>query len=226
MRRALSHETQSPMDYSLQAVLPGVHSRLASTEAATCRLVDYVTQLPTLNQQRDMMASLFQQELMSAAHGVGNSPSPFGSLQARGGQLAAGGATTGGTSNNESTGTTICHRPKSRHDNVLDIYNEWLGLGDFENIPIAGGIAAVENRFGTSWRKGNSISGNRISRQHRVVKAVRTTADNYGISVAEVCRTWDSIYIHDCNKNLNGLVEDLKTLLIIPTKENRGRGAT
>jgi hypothetical protein len=39
------------------------------------------------------------------------------------------------------------------HKSVQSIYNEYYGKGNFNVIPITGGLHAMEQKFGAKWRK-------------------------------------------------------------------------
>lgn len=199
MRTALG-STQNPMDYNLQAVLPGVHSRLATHEDATRQLVQQVSQMPRT------MEDVFRRMIVSFA---GSLTSSFGTNQQ---------PPSLPTNTNTTNDSAINHLLTSTHNNVRSIYNEWFGLGDFDGVPIPGGIAECEKKFGRKWRKTNSA--NRISRQSRVCRALQKEVDE-GKALDDVCHEWDEIYIKDCRKNLSQFVIKLQEKGAIPKKGNR-----
>ena len=81
---------------------------------------------------------------------------------------------TAGTSNTSNTSNTandektraFKHVMQTKHAHLKDIYNEWYGLGRFENCPIPGGIAACEARWKKKWRNAND--NQKVSRIHRI----------------------------------------------------------
>lgn len=213
---------EHPIDYNLQAVLPGVHARMTSQEEAIRQVVQRVSVLPELVQQISALPSLqsteglLRQVLTGALSSLGN-PLPPGNPWLLGNSQPSFLPTT---TNNNQDESQIDHRLRSTHDNIRSIYNEWFGLGDFEGVPISGGIAECEKKFGRKWR--NKNSANRISRQSRVCSALQKEVDG-GKSLDDVCREWDKVYINDCRKNLLKFVSWLQVNNFLSKSANRGR---
>lgn len=217
MRAALA-SAQSPMDYNLQAALPGVHGRLASNENATRQLIEEVGRLPTIT----IMEASFRQLLMSVASSVALSvASALGATQPSQPSILPTNTTNAPQAMNQNA-SAIDHVLTSRHDNVRGIYDEWFGQGEYDGVPIPGGIQACETKFGTKWRGKNTA--NRISRQNRVCKALQEEIGK-GKTLGDVCRVWDAIYIDRCQRNLAKFVKELQGGGDIRTLANRGKGS-
>ena len=62
-------------------------------------------------------------------------------------------------------------------DNVLMIWNEWHGLREFMGIPVDGGIAAMERRYGSKWRQLNkhysAAQQKHFSRVSQIIKGIQ-----------------------------------------------------
>ncbi|CAJ1964466.1 unnamed protein product [Cylindrotheca closterium] len=152
---------QAPMDYNIQAALPGVHARMTSHEEATRQIAQQVSVLPGLVQrvnalpQLEDFEALIGRALMRAALAF-KSPPPWDNPHPATNifNVATNAATS--TANNEPRINRIHHRLISTHDNIRSIYDEWFGLGQFEEVPISGGIAECEKKFGAKWRNKNS----------------------------------------------------------------------
>ena len=66
---------------------------------------------------------------------------------------------------------------------LLEVYEEWYGLGDFEDG--MGGVAGRDKKFGSKWRK--HIESNHYSRSKGVVAAIEVHAKQKRITPADAC---------------------------------------
>lgn len=207
--------TDNPMDYNLQAVLPGVHNRLAANEHVTRQTLQHVQQLPTLSD----MQSLLQNMMVGALSGLGNS-------QVLGGPPARAALPNNATlDNNPETRRAPEHLLSSSPErSIQSFYDEWFGLNEFKDKPIDGGIAELEKKFKTSWRGKNDWS--RISRQKRLCIAVEKEAKASGKTVEDVCRKWNKWFDEECNKSLSRMITFLIAKGKIPAKKPRGKKST
>jgi len=102
-------------------------------------------------------------------------------------------------------------------------------LEKFENVPIAGGIEALEKKYRgkNSWR-GKKFQ-NRISRQGRVCKAMKQKMEDETMTVGQLCNDWEPLFAEDCNKSLQKFIDLLHKpkadggLEMLTKKQNRGR---
>ena len=223
MRTVLSTAV-SPMDYNVQAVLPGVNSRLNALQHQN-------DQLLRLAQQQHQQQLQFQKSvddkmaLMLEKIGLGF--------------VGAAASLRAGTSNDyerpsvrrrieeEHTRTTtnndgdelndvIGHPLVTKHYNLQSMYDEWFGLNKFEGKPIAGGIAALEKKFKTQWRKRDVKKANRVSRQKRICEKLRTMNE-------DEFNEWDKWYKEGTNSCIADFVPFLQAKGLLRIQQNRGR---
>ena len=55
---------------------------------------------------------------------------------------------------------------------VKAIYKEYHGLGDYLDVPVTGGFAALEKKWGNKWRVGNAAYQKAFSQVQLIVKCV------------------------------------------------------
>ena len=82
-------------------------------------------------------------------------------------------------------------------DNVQMIWNEWNGLAEFSGIPVDGGIAAMEERYGSKWRQLNkyytAAQQKHFSRVSQIVKGIQRRV-NEGEELTDVCRDLTQVF--------------------------------
>ncbi|CAJ1961291.1 unnamed protein product [Cylindrotheca closterium] len=122
-------------------------------------------------------------------------------------QLSASAAANTNSTNNQDDEWGINHTVQKKHESVRSLYDEWFGLGDFDGVPIRGGIANCEMKFGIQWR--DKKSSNRISQQKRICRVLQREVDG-GKALDDVCREWDKVYIQQCGKNITKFVAELQ----------------
>ena len=111
------------------------------------------------------------------------------------------------------------------HNSIQDLYDEWYGLGKYKNIPIEGGIEAMERLYSSKWRMGRNDKGfpKRFSRIRMVIAAINERVANgaNGTTVAQVIKEMDYLYQNDAQRKLSPFVE--KVLVChnyrVPTKK-------
>ena len=227
MRTVLSTSV-SPMDYNVQAVLPGVNSRLNALQHQNDQMLRLVQQ----QQQQQQQLLQFQQSanaklaLMLEKIGLGfvgvadslragtsneyERPSVRRRIQEE--------PTRTTTTNNDGDELhqVIGHPLVVKHYNLQSMYDEWFGLNKFEGKPIAGGIAALEKKYKTQWRKRDAKKANRVSRQKRICEKLRTMNE-------DEFNEWDKWYKEDTNSCIADFVPFLQAKELLPIKQNRGR---
>ena len=64
---------------------------------------------------------------------------------------SGGGSGGGGVSGGDIV--VVGHEIKNRKPRgIRALYNEFFGIGDYKNVPVAGGLSGLESRFGKDWR--------------------------------------------------------------------------
>ena len=106
---------------------------------------------------------------------------------------------------------------QSRHRNLRSVWNEWHGLGDFQNRPIPGGIAKAEEVWKSKWR---SHFEPREKKQFTRLKAVITAM--MGVENQD----WSDLeeaFLGPCKSSLSKMDDYLKEHGILSKKRARGR---
>jgi hypothetical protein len=169
MGRALnSSESESPLDVNIESVLPGVHVRFTNIED---RIEDNNVSLHLIyNQQQAAIAtnderhSLFVEAARWFSNrlgdGVDGSPpvvqaaAVFGEERMEGEGLEAPPEYQEATSDNEVPPSARIWRPCRSHVSMTSLWNEYYGMGAFQDKPVVGGIDALEQTYGNGkWRK-------------------------------------------------------------------------
>lgn len=213
---------ENPFDDSMERALPGVKQRLDTNENAIRDLSEHVKQLPHQVEQQLMPAfsNLLKEMLLGAAKGAadaiggGNlagSPSPLGVSRLT-------------TPRDNEPSLTPSHFLFAKHQSVQGYYDEWFGKGDFDGIPIVGGIQALELKWKRGWR-GGKRQDQRISRQKRLVDAIQKRAQSSGETIEQVCESWNLLFVSQ-KMNLEKLIGELQKPEnggFVKKAKNRGR---
>jgi len=162
---------ERPTDQGLEAVLPGVLQHLKEAAEATRAVGSHVQEMRKEMRQRfdhtDHLvatASYTSMERTSAAfRAAADSLSPTDTADAENEQP-----------NNEADSTPLTtqqtitaaqhfagykYEPNWKDMNCARaIYNQWTGLGNYVNVPIEGGVEALEKKYGNKWRPWSSTS--------------------------------------------------------------------
>ena len=251
MRQKLDN-AQSPMDYNLQAVLPGVHTRLNGLSGEVRqvtrdveRLSNHVFSIPTSAQHFAFMADqmrmmqqhqqqLMQQVFGSMSEAIAQAANGFGTSVPRiacpalmensrfGNSAVVGAASSPPPTEATTTTTTGFGHVLHRHSTVRSMYNEWYGLEEFEGVPVAGGIEAMEKEHGRKWRR--EKTDDRVTRQAKVCRKIRELVEVDERQLDEVLEEWNVMY-KERNCNLKKLIEDLQQKGILSKNRNRGQSA-
>jgi hypothetical protein len=110
---------------------------------------------------------------------------------------------------------------ESQHNNLKGMWDEWHGLGYYKDMPMAGGVAALEELHGAKWRKKNMQQ--RVSRQGRICLGIKKKSEAESKSIDSVCNEWNRKYAVDFNKNMRRFVQYLQDENWIPVHARRGR---
>jgi hypothetical protein len=165
MHQALnSAESESPLDANLESVLPGVHVRFSNIEN---KIEDNNQSLHLIyNQQEAAIAanderhSLFVEAARWFSNRLGDGSPPgaqaaavFGEERMEGEGLEVP-QEEEPTSHNEVPPDARIWRPCRSHASMTSLWNEYYGIGVFQDKPVVGGIDFLEQTYGNGkWRK-------------------------------------------------------------------------
>jgi hypothetical protein len=107
-----------------------------------------------------------------------------------------------------------------RHSCLQSLYNEWYGLGEFDDGK--GGVPGRDQRSGPAWRRGK-IHPKAYSRTKHVVKAVEQLALSNGISHEAAIQQIQPL-ISEASGSLSGMVRRLEENGYITRGKSRKRG--
>jgi hypothetical protein len=95
---------------------------------------------------------------------------------------------------------------------ATSIYHEFYGLGEFEDVPVKGGLKALDEKFGTKWRSGESGYQKAYSRMQQIVKAVDLEVGK-GKEIVDVFQEFDHLFVEKECKGLQHMREALVAFL-------------
>jgi hypothetical protein len=215
MRNALN-SSRNPADASIDAVLPGVHDRLAalqnSVETTRTTLTDrMMTMCSDLKDHVDELNKSSRLELAAqfATVAVNLVEGQHGRKAEREAPLLG----TLGRQEEEEEHSDLArvsgHRMSHSPGSITSLYNEYYGLEFYEGVPIEGGIAEVEKIYKNKWRK-NYIGGElmHFSRIQRIIKAVNDKVKG-GTELCKVLEEYDGLF-NDEQKSLSRMIAALK----------------
>jgi hypothetical protein len=227
MRVELTNESLvSPLNHSVEAVLPGLHQRWSQTHNLVTGLKGDVVSIRTdlkESVQRMELSNRSQKEAMSdfliqfgqslredgprPALTLESSPSPMEEDELP-----------------SSSPPTTRYNLKQTHESVSEMFNEWWGLGSFENQPIRGGFEALERLHRSRWRKhfdGGQVKY--ISRVRIVLQALNTLAEMEGYSLESALNEFDVAYKGECKKYITKMEAFVKGKGWYQKKKRRGK---
>ena len=229
----------SPLDLSIEAVLPGVHARMAAQQADLLALRESMvgmeenmsllrTGVATLLERDNVLTSLFSQMAMVMSSSANtyaamariSSPFPQGQEQQQQQQ----------ENKDESVDVTShppsSHQPRPKHMSLVTLYQEWYGLGDFDGIPIAGGIESMERKMKSRWRKHFSGAQKKsFSRTKDVIDGINRRVQTSNLTLEAVIDEWDVLYRGEWKCSTYKMSEWLKDNGFLGRKKPRGKSA-
>jgi hypothetical protein len=197
----------SPLDATLENVLPGVHERLDANRKTTEDLVGKVTELTStviasIENSRDFSMQRLESEINLMLQRI-RDPSIQDVNGQSGHRTITQGTRPERSPPNSQTNHTEYPTIPITYVSLHQLYNHWTGEDDFENM-YPGGIARLEHEKGSSWRKTWDNSANkRLSKLKAIVLAIEREAANNNISPNQVLQTWEDIYSIDCKGKLS-----------------------
>jgi hypothetical protein len=224
MRLSLDN-SENPTDYKLEAALPGVQQRFQSLEGHMGSMqrkmgtmeTNVVTAVRDEGQKmRELIAHGFE-EAATAFRGGGGSRGAAGEQQI---------LTRTSTMVEASVGGLAFSQLQfyGNHKSVRSMYNEYYGKGEFNLIPMLGGLFAMETKFGAKWRKHIPGGSKFIGRVKAVMGAINSMAGTDGGSVDGSIDKLELVFQakDGGNKSLSKLVDILKQQGIVAVAASRG----
>ena len=234
-------EVSDPVNHSLEAVLPGVHSRLSTIQREMAmgfkqvkswqKAVDTcITQTAGMVRQSQVTAAQlvsiastmmgWGNRGMGVGGGAAGQASPEFSLLNS--QQQAANADEDDAGEDNDFGKAKKHNLMKRHKSLYTIYYEWYGLESSKDQPIVGGFEKCEEIFKSSWRKKHSDAEKKhFSRLKSIIKGLKKKAVTEGSDMEEVVGILESSFTQDCKKSLSVMVDWMMTQKLIPEGKKR-----
>lgn len=233
MRRELSHAVEV-QNATVDTVLPGVNGRFNSLEQSNRQQTEEMKEMRMLMEKvlmnQDTLLATWQSYLSGMSANLSGMSAIVGNVRVA---TAAGGIAPSAPPAMQQQTSPAAANPRllsepirsftfeSQHNNLKSLWDEWHGLGDFQDSPIAGGVAALEELHGAKWREKNMQQ--RVSRQGRICLAIKKKSEAESKSIELVCNEWDRKYAVELNKNMRSFVQFLQQENWIPIHSRRGR---
>ena len=251
-RALLESDANNPLNHSLEAVLPGIHSRMAMTQAeimSASRKIDAVDskleRMESLHQglaeTMKMMIHRFEaREMALADHLSGIADG----IRGQGRNVRRKVAHEEAMEEEKDQEPTVLirqppgqelddngipviaktHHIKYKHTSLCAVHNEWYGVDEYNNIPVEGGIKFLEERFKSKWRKHFVPSEEKaFSRLKRIINGMKKESERTGRDTYEIAVSWSKTYEVECKKSLSKMECWMKTQGIIATAAPRGK---
>jgi hypothetical protein len=199
MQVELNDKNVSPLDATLESVMPGVHQRFVAMDGTLKtldrKIVSGFEKLDTIDTKVDGLADHFnylqannrERDGNYADHlrtlaarlrtGDGSSPPPF-SPPTRPQQQQVQQQSPSCVGDNQpppsppNAASGRRHRMVPKHHSIQSLFDEWYGLGDSLDKPVVGGIA-LKTRYKSKWRNHFSASEKiHFSRSQMVIRGI------------------------------------------------------
>jgi hypothetical protein len=99
-------------------------------------------------------------------------------------------------------------------------------LGDFEGVPISGGLFAMDDRFGAKWRKSVRGGAKHMSRLKAVMRAIADMSALEGGSLDRSIDVLEEVFrdkgVDGGKQRLSNLVDILKKQGLVASATSRG----
>lgn len=226
MRTELTNETTvSPLNHSVEAVLPGLHQRWAQTHNLVVGVKDDIQSLEEgIKEQVKRMEESNRQQKAA----MSNFLVEFGqSMREEGSSRPAVPLETSPSRQEEDSpfrAPSARYNLKQTHESVSEIYDEWWGLGEYEDKPISGGFEALEQKYKSRWRKhfdGGQVK--HISRVKIILQALNSLAEMEGKTLETAMNELDAVYRGECKKYITRLEIFIKNKGWYQKKKSRGK---
>lgn len=204
--------TSSPLDATLETVLPGVHERLDAQRKATEDIHGLLRNLEVtikdcINSSQDNTMERLESEINLMFRRI-RSPLTEDTIdESRINQSSSRNTHPNhnsqvSPSNGNSAGAQLPTIPIT-YSSLHQLYNHWNGEGEYMNM-YEGGIARLESEKGASWRKTWDNSANkRLSKLKSIISAIQRESIDSGTPITDVLSLWEDIYSGRCNGKLS-----------------------
>ncbi len=242
MQVALDDENVSPLDATLESVMPGVHQRFVAMDGTVKTLdrkivagfdkldtkvdglADHFTDLQADNRERDAKLA---DSLWALAERLGTpagSP-PLFSAPTRRQQVQS--PSRGGDNQPSPPSPADAargHRMVPKHHSIQSLWNEWYGLEDCVDKPVVGGIAAMERLHKSKWRKHFSPSEKKyFSRSQIVIRSINIACEASDASLEETIVAFEEVYQVRAKLSMANMATIVQELGLVTKKKHRGK---
>lgn len=226
------NDESSPLDASLEAVLPGVHERLDGQRKAIQDLQGLVEKLEgtmksVMQQTRDDTMNRLEIEIHRMFRNIGRNGNSicFNAEDDR--SLTMGEISERNDQNCERINhpSVLVNRPfmPITYRSLQQLYNHWIGKGEYEEM-YPGGIQKLEVEMGAKWRKNwDNAANKRLSKVKAIISAIESKAKEEHQSVSVVLSTWEDVYGGACKGKLSNFHSWLVEQGKVQVKKARGK---
>jgi hypothetical protein len=246
------NDEHSPLDASLESVMPGMHQRLVVVERATRQVDEHLKEVGTnlvdvgtkvtegfkqIFQERQETAEkqiVFHKFMAASLGGVGGlgTSGKFGDSDVL---LPGAVETTTRTipaaqlQHNRSPSFAgpagaSQHRLTIKFHSLRSLYNEWHGLGEMLDLPVPGGIAFLEASNKAKWRRHFSANEKKtFSRVKMVVAAIDTMHERTGRTIDATIDELDIIYAKEAKKSVASMANIIQSMGLVSKMNPRGK---
>ncbi|KAG7362818.1 centromere DNA-binding like protein [Nitzschia inconspicua] len=237
MRASLTHAT-SPYNASLETVLPGLNARFDTLQQVQQQLhqnQQYAIQ--RIDERMDDLRQLF----LSSNHlyqnifvGMWNAAAGYANVRLQqlpvhnGGPAEVHSPSDVTSPDPPQTTQSVLPYPGYNHPlrgeyvSVMEMFDEWNGTGNYYNIPVAGGIAELNRRYKSQWRR--RYTGAQKTLFSRVQRICQSILDRIGKGESKdsILQQYNGFYINDAKGTPSLLVLVLQARGIL-SKQQRNR---
>ena len=239
MKIALN-EASTPLDCRLEAVLPAVHHRLDASHKATTDLTRTTNQIQERTIQIDSRVAKMEGIMVDFLRGV--SRVGRACLQEHDDTMDLEDDEYGGIESVVHEKSPAPSRPSRNDDNdddhypsimllpvysnLLQLYQQWYGLGEFKRQHDDWSIATLEEKHRKEWRRSwSSAQKSQFSRASRIIQALKDEAANKCIGLGDMAVQWSETMEVKGKFTLGGMVTWLTDRGFIDRRQARGRNA-
>ena len=214
----------SPLDATLETVLPGVHERLDANRKTTEDLVGKVNELTStviasLEKSQDFSMERLESEINLMLRRIRDTSPQDESVQ----EIEPSRITE--VAQEQTRFPPMVQHPiiPITYSSLHQLFNHWNGLGEYENM-YPGGISRLETEKGSSWRKTwDNSAKKRLSKVKAIISAIEREASENNTSRICVVEMWEDVYSTECKGKLSNFHTWAVGNGMIQLKKARGR---
>jgi hypothetical protein len=120
------------------------------------------------------------------------------------------------------------HHPKPHYASLNELYNEFYGLGEFQDKPVPGGLAKLEECFKTKWRQGFSGGQKKEwSRLTTTIRGINVHIEELGGDIEKAIDNLDIVFQdkEGANRTISKMVAHMQERGMLTKGRARGRYA-